>query len=1820
MADDTGISLNPSTEDEGLSLPTAETSVPLTAGIAARRAEKTAFAGVTDKSSKDMYQIYLEGREDMLRKEAATNRDFETKMRQFDAVKQLINSKGNVSPEEVNALIDPFNPKYPLADPKTVIERAYAEKSVSSLNTAIGYMRDNLLDKAQEEGVPVKPILGVATSMQALSEYIRTNIENTQSEIERQGFFSKGVDTLSTMLQPITEYQTRGGITGVGYFDGLSGTNRDLQHYKLYQMPFEQASKVFDEKFQYLKKNNPQRAIEWAQSILGQSSWDTLVNNTFTAAMPVDYWAVIKAAGKGPSTAIKLARREMEVRKAANDIITAVTKDPNYTPATLAEGAGDLKEAAVQKVVAGENPLEKASSSLMSTWWDYSKQFTANPGTYLGREVHTRLNDFIDKGKDLFDRFSTVNRVERTPEQVNNPDNIRARMADIRGNFKGPAAMILDLEGPIREPVSGVNWYKMKLGDWDGSQLPDAVTAQARAESIGIADPIIKGQDLDRVFLPKKEVMVPKYEDVPVDPKFAKQLEEVNAKIERLKSDKDLKKLFPKEYKEKLTELKEQARDLKDASEGYRFQGGVTKYVPNPDFHVKIGGTERPDLTPMGQAGGAKYRFFRRDVNVEGGEIEVPASTRAEPGTIAFNLKTGKFEEEIHFPNAIEQQGLGFHIETWIPLRETDDLTRDTMIQTIDKQGVPNALSTNSATGYEALKNGVLGWVRNSDDTMSVNESAQRKAATYAQSNIHKWVQDMTRDLEDIAAGRVRYDDLGNEIPAWKVWAKNYLGGKLKAKEIFSQFERALDEARKTERWFEGPGELQDFYQRSFKRDPSVLETKAYFNFIKAVEGDRMMMELSEFRNRARQGAEQVQLSIKDPKTGEAIKSGFFDAIPLREFPNNTDNYILVLGKNAGDEVLHEIGAIDSKRVKAMTDAIKTGEAKAYMIWDREHQPLDGFVEVAKDKLIRFIYTEGQALHKPLDFNHVTKRAGGHFEWDYDHYLKIADVRPQYPTGLKNKISGLKNFYVGDTTIMPVSGRLHGENIAKIWNEIHGLVLDGKWDEAKPLIQKLGIPFERFSGWYHAAEGKKPMLDATQQVMVVPRNKKIIDISDQLQEKYRIRSSTDASKFRDTLVDATRSGPDNNFKVQYNQERNSSFDLRTIEDVGTQGNPVYEYQPAKMVDPLTTMNRALNRMVNSSFMDDYKLYHVEHWLREAEPYLNGSKNEIRSNPFGWYNKPEWKAVAPEIISNLMSNRFKGQQFVGLPSKFDTWVHSATSQLADGFYAKYGPEQNRGMLTKAATVVPIWMLHHLEDPVSFMRSVTFNFKLGLFAIPQFIVQAQTHSLIWALEPRHGTVGTYGMLLDGWASFTKNPKILETLDDMATKMNIFGSTFRKGEFLEARKELENSGFKNVAGEYSNLNNQLKTRFILNDFEKGLKIGQYPFRLGEQSTRVTAWYTAFREFRDANPTKVITNKERSEILSKADLLTVNMSRASASALNHGVFSLSTQFLTYQIKLAELFWGKRLGDTLAERNLARARMLTFSSLLYGVPNAIGVTGAPISDNLREHFMDDLGYIPGEKWLSTMLNEGLPAWQIAMITGKLPNFGDRFGSQGFQNIKQGLNGSIPWWQAVGGASVSTFANLIKSGLDPYYQYALSWVNSDGTNQRFTIKGADLAEPLKEISSYSTAAKWLAAIETGKWISKNEQTVTDVTPWQASLFSITGMSPQEQDDMFIRNKMIQGEKDAKKNVLKEFIKDWRRGMEAMDNNDPEQAHDYHKNAMARARAVGMSKSEILTAIGISSNRNKAIDSSMYNYWTQGNENNRDDRREYFRRYQQMKDQ
>lgn len=1698
-------------QPEPVEVPTDNTNIPPLPSVAKQRAQKAAAGGVGEMVGKNVNELeydFSAGREKDIRDQAAATIDLQRQKAKQQQLTAMAQKYGPLSATQVSQFLDPFAPQNANTDPDTVIEKQYAHSVIGTLATAPGFVAtDNIMDVARRE-IPkqASQTEDIANDLTTKNQYLLKKMQDAQQLLDNQSTFGWIVDQAKSLTQVYPEVKQRGLVDGI-YGVGLIGENLEEQSNALYRKAQPDFKSTVDNIFTKLA-GNPSLLVSTLGAFQGQDIFEKTLNNIYSAMVIPD----VALGGK----VLKKVLTLNEIRKAAKDIVSAAAQTPDHDPAKLVAAVGDTRESATLKVarqvtdaMAGNaNPLQTSKDTLLTSWKEIGGRYQENPGTYLTREAQTRyLDETAKEGAGLIDRISTMSRVERQPQSVVSADAIRAQKDKIRQDFRGPDAMLLDVDGPHIEPISNTKWYVHKLGDYDGSLFTDRATAEGRLESLKIAGNI-EGKAGEKLYIPQAA---------------AKDLESV-----------------------KSTEV------------GTR-------------FYVTHG-------------------------------VEVQSSPTPKPGFVPYNLKTNKFEPALTAESAhVEQQGLGFYIEHWTPLQETSDVSRNFMIRDAKGSLIPETIGHSSSTGTKSIVNSVLGWVRNSEETLAVQESIQRKAATYAQTNIHKWAAALNQPINKIQSKA-----------AW--WKPTAYLGRVTSREVQVQFEQALNAARQSQKWFKGPGELQDFYMRNFRRDPSPLETKAYFNYVKLIEGDRILGEIAEFRNRARVGAEQHRIRLLG-SDGKPLYSDLFDGVSLTRLPSNDDQIFIVGDDKGRGGRVQETGRLNKKSRDEIEDKMSRGEAKLVEMYDIDHNPLDNFSEVTRGQRIRYVLSRNMESN-PLEFNHVNKKEGGHFEWDYDHFIKQADMRPQ---------KGGKVIYVGDKTVMPIDNKALGGNVAKLFNDAHELMKADKWDEIRPITAKLGIKHEDFISWYKAGEdGRPPKLNFHEPMVVVPKNKNVLSLDSALQDRYRVKDRN--GNLVNRFEDGSRTGFANNFKVAYNTERHSDFNFRTINDIGSKENPIYQYQPAKLVDPLPTMNRALNRAISSAFMDDYKLYAIEHWLREAETHLeaDGGIGAIRSAPFWYYHDPKFKASTPANVRwNLLSHKYKIDSFVGLPSKFDTWVHTFTEHLANNAYINYGPEEARTGIQKAVTIVPTWLLHHVKDPTDFIRSVTFNFKLGLFNPAQFLVQAQTHALIWSLEPRHGTVGTYGMLLHGWSRVNKNPAILSALDEYYTKLNMFGSNARPGEFLEGMRELEKTGFEHVAGEYANLAKSYMptTNFLGGDVERGLKVGQTPFRLGEQSTRITAWYTAFRKFREENPTTAITNIERNKILQHADLLTVNMSRASSSMINHGVFAMSTQFLNYQIRLAELFLGKR--TTMMDK----ARIMTGFSMLYGFPNAIGVTGAPISDTLRAHFMDDLGYIPGEKWTSTMLNEGFPAWTMAMITGKgdlqagnLENTGNRFGSQGFQNIKQALRSDIPWYMAIGGAGASVMSNFMGAALDPFYQGVTSWARGDTGDSRFTVKGADLIQPLKEISTVNNGIRWWNAMQVGQWINKNEGYVEDLSALRATYLAVLGMNPQNQDDMFVKNGIIKAEEEAQKAAQKGAIKDWQRGLQAFSNGDPEQGNSYIKNAMARLTAVGYPYEEVLKFMAIASRGwESTIDQTDYSYWTRGDQSKRQERLDYVQRLQQMKD-
>lgn len=1111
----------------------------------------------------------------------------------------------------------------------------------------------------------------------------------------------------------------------------------------------------------------------------------------------------------------------------------------------------------------------------------------------------------------------------------------------------------------------------------------------------------------------------------------------------------------------------------------------------------------------------------------------------------------------------VEQHGLGYKYVVMRPYKETDPIVRSYLLDD------SKAKSTASMTGFPAWRNMVLGWIRSADDTLSFNESLNRKIATYTQTALKEWAANEMKEIEAIA-NRTKW------YTPW-TWHRTFT-----QREAFQQFKEVLrfaktkyDDNGDLGSFFKTPQELDDHYQRYYQRSVTFPEVKAYFAHVKLVEGNRVLSEIAEFRNRARLGTEQHRLSILLPD-GAKLTSDYFDGVQRSELPQG-GGQILILGGHKGDERLYHLGhnEIPGRTFRDLREAIKTGKARVIEIYDPDSHPLKGFVDAGGERIRYVVATNVDT--KPLGFNHINRRGGGHFEYDATHYIKQANVVDESAIdALTDKRRVFKRTYVGDTTLMAGGrGRQVDEDVARKMTQMNVLMREDRIDEAKALSRQLGIDWETMSSWYdpnRIVNGKKvgKRIDWNEPFYVVPRNKRIYDID--------TKGLVARLGGENTFQDASKTGSlAKQFQVEYSQARDAEH-LFTINDIGTQGNPIYKMDLAPYVDPIPTMNRALNRAIRSTFMDDYKISAVEHWLQEAMPHLKAKESEVRSAPFYHFHNADIGAFTtgtpPEVISNLLSNRMKIQQFVGIPDKIDTAIHGLEQLLADEFYRRLGPEDSRGAALKTATVVPLWALSRIRDPVAILRSLAFNAKLGIFAIPQFLVQSQTFANIWALGGRAGAHGTMGMMLHTWSRLNKSPEAMQAFDDMYTKLNLFGQKPKPGEFIEANNELGKTGFEHSGGAYQLADDAMKSKFFKNVWNHFLDAGQVFFREGDKASRLGAYYTAFREFREANPYKILTDTDRAQILGTADKYTGAMSRASASYLNTGIFSLPMQFLTYQVRMAELFFGKRLGETTAQRTLARARLLGVYAAMYGAPGALGVTGYPFSDSIREAALNK-GYVPGDNPLTDVLMNGVIAWQLAMVSGKFDyqkgnqyDVQGRWGTQGFTELRESMRSDKTVWSLIGGAGVDTFVSTI-GHVDPFWQFARQIVSDDEEGNKFKVTPANFLNLFSEFSGPDLVGRGIYALHTGRWISKNGQYIEDATPTDVLFREITGFKTQDQTDTFLMHDIKQNEEAVQRQAEKEIVKDYQRGLDATRDKDYDTAQTYFTNARARMIASGI---------------------------------------------------
>jgi hypothetical protein len=1086
----------------------------------------------------------------------------------------------------------------------------------------------------------------------------------------------------------------------------------------------------------------------------------------------------------------------------------------------------------------------------------------------------------------------------------------------------------------------------------------------------------------------------------------------------------------------------------------------------------------------------------------------------------------------------IDKDGLGWFIRVSKPLDETSSVIRDMLLKTAD------------AVTPDSWANSFLGWLRTPEETLSFENRMQRKLATYNASSFLEYAKETARDIG-------------------KIGRKNW-----------NEFERTLNAARKMPDpddptklgyFFKDGGELDNFYQTSFQRLPTDVEKSAYFAYKRIVEYDRVLRSMGLYRNKIRVGVESHSLK-SFAEDGSDRSSDFFDGVSKNVLPASDDT-IVIMGRKGN--VVYQGGAnrIPPKLREKIEPQIKGGEQKVIEVHDPEKRPLKKFFN--SDSRIRYVVTEN-AESKPISLaDQVPRRGGGHWDYDYDHYIKQAKIVHDEATGFR--------WYEGDSTLMPMAIRRLGKDVVEKLNNVRELLRAGKEDEAKALaMSKEGlpdIPWETHKGWYAPTTGAHgeeiaPRLSLTEPLRVVPRDKMIHDMDTDLQARV------EAEHGKGSFKDGTRQGSlARQAQIQYTGDRDS-WDVYTLNDTGSRHNPIYKYEPAEMLDPITTMNRALSKIANSTFMDDYKIYSIEHWIQEARPWIKTHElDEVDKSPFHYFNNIEehWKPGAPEEVKRqLMSNRMKIKQLIGTPSSTDNFLMSAQQAMVDSIYGKLGP--------KAVALTPDWLLPSLKDPFRFMRSVVFNMKMGLFSVPQLFVHAMTIvNAVGIAGAKVGFQGTFASLLHGWARI--NPSMIDHLDEMAAKMGI---GWKPGEFKESMSLIhgpeKRTGFMDVAGEHAYLDTPFANKIFSNGTDKFLDAGQMFFRGGVTWLRSASWHMAYKEFRALNPTGRITDDNLQRILERADILSHNMTRASTSTVTKGVMSVPAQFYTYQLRLFELMTGTRL------TGVEKARLFGANMLFFGIPAATGLGLYPFGNSIRNYAQQN-GYVLGDNFVTSAMMQGIPSLVGALITGGADiqkgtffNVGGRYGVEGVGAIEDVVDGDKTILDVLGGASYSTLHNIWGATSGFRTVVAQAWKGQG--DYQLTVD--DAVGPFKEISSFSQASKTLAAINFGNWTTKNGADLYPTSPAMAILQGLTGLSDQRATDVWRKSITLKQHREYDNQLYGLFQKEFTLGTQAAKNKDPEGAKVHIKNAFAYLNQFGYPPEKIGGAVSAAIKNNQSI--------------------------------
>ncbi len=1632
--------------------------------------------------------------------------------------------------------------------------RKVADKSIASTDYAFKKFFEK--DYSAEEYHAPRD---VAEGLMSWNEDVNDTINELQARFSGQSFLGKGYDYFEQWIVPGASYfNKRNTVESPGQNPNLGpkggsiflGSNLEAQYQYLWSLPLEKRREVFKKAVETIAEDNLLDAMEFAQGALDYSRSQAVLDNAFSVMELTTVGDAISIAKAGKSAAKKGAK------KGASDVgkvIAGEGEDLNQGIADNIVQAVRNSKAGIAPSVAKKEAMNEYEKSLHPTdiWGHISgsgPKLQSKDSKMLQHAQagfnNGRIKSEADVEKFLKTYNDTGSGIERTAAKM----GVSRSVDKVVENVKKAVNTKNDLPFSFaEEPASVVNRMRQAV---DGDIPAEQFGKNAARDVVEAADPTNPNLEADLSVAAGHEV-----EGAGLKAEKLGMIEQLGGPPNNTRGRVELESFVPSMFsqqaaktgRQKITKISNRLAQ-RIAETLNKISGKLDQALQDSRSIVSRIGNDPNALNRAMQIAQEDFKkhFPETDnaiLDVQmvapednlGNAIEVyttigrPDQTLFERPEHAFNMATTVYNFR---KKAFDVVQIGNKFAIRMKTTVNEGKLRDFLIPADGDNTTP-----------VGIFNTLLGKIRTTDDLVSAQANRNRHAVTHAYAGLQNAVKEAAEAINKVKRipggfkrlERVLKAGLHETTPV-QVRRRNPATGVMETV-LEDKPGKEWDAAGFQKKYLELNGQL-----------PSDDEVVAYEVYKKLNDFDEAIRNLDLYSETASMGYREwsvkaVQLQ-DDGTRGLSWSKGFHGRLE-DDLPYDSVDDSIVAIKTEGSDFTH---IFDVKNMtdgqKEMVKNLKEAGYKIIKIMNPDQRPLREVFD--SEEAVNFVLVK-ESQSSPLKYKMLPTQFGGHRIVNEGWFVKAPRISK--PTRrLKDAAGNIieqdlgKHSYDGEVTLFGVHSEKKAKEIIPYLEKARQAFLKGDRAAFIDVVSR-HLPKDPERVWKDFEEGTIP----SEHPFFVTKSGQGVNDTEGFRKYARgLKNFTD-------VVDSQHN---DQRKINKKFAGEKSPDVFSYGKEGSEHQPVFKFKTARYVDPYTAMTTSMSSLMKNRAYKDYIQHSVNSWVEEFGDLLNVDITKLRNNPLHYLHNPEWvdKPSDAGRLAAAKNSRLAVINTLGTRTEMRTNIDWMKGKIVDFVYKNVGD--------KASLYVHDILLPTASDPMSFIRGAAFHMKIGLFNPTQIWTQSQTlfHMAAITGNPIRSGQAMIGSTYMTLLRFTEDPVIIRRVAGMA-KNSGWGDA---EEFIESYEALKKTGLFNIEGEHAWQDDVLDAKMYESFGKKILDKGTIFFKETERYVRLASWNTAFKEWKKANPGKKLVRREDiNKVLARQNLLSLNMTSASAAAFQKGIFSIPTQFWGYQMRMLDQMLGKRL--TAAEK----IRVFATYNMLYGVPVG-GVMGlaTPWYDDIIAS-AEENGYNTNEG-AAQLFFKGALSFLAEGMFGEDYNTGKRYGPGGIALLKTILDpeSNEDQLMSITGASSSIFADAARWSYPALSSLWSQVMDKDG--EQIPLDPQDFIDAFRSISTVNNAVKAYFALEYSSYYSRDGQKVATVDEMDAVAISLFGLVPDRIEKMYRQMNYLKEDKEAIRLMEKEYTKNMKNALRA---KTPEDREIYLKRAQIIARSARLTTKE-----------------------------------------------